>query len=75
MEVPESTLKFIFADAGDQAARILSPGARTSGYKFIKSCLLRATICFERREKKNEQIHVAKRAALCCASYLKDFRS
>lgn len=53
MEVPESMLKFIFADAGDQAARILSPGARTSGYKFIKSCLLRATICFERGKKTN----------------------
>lgn len=36
MEVPDSTLKFIFAVAGDQAARIFSPGARTSGYKFIK---------------------------------------
>lgn len=36
MEVPERMLKFIFAEAGDHAARILSPGARTSGYKSIE---------------------------------------
>lgn len=38
MEVPDSTLKFIFAAAGDQAANIFSPGAATSGYKNVQAC-------------------------------------
>lgn len=33
MEVPERMLKCIFPTAGDHAARMLSPGAVTSGYK------------------------------------------
>lgn len=32
MEVPERMLELIFATAGDQAARIFSPGAVISGY-------------------------------------------
>lgn len=36
MEVPERMLKFNFAFAGDQAARMFSPGAATSGYKANK---------------------------------------
>lgn len=31
MEVPDKMLKFNFAIAGDQAARIFNPGAATSG--------------------------------------------
>lgn len=34
IEVPERMLEFMFAVAGDQAARIFSPGARTSGYIY-----------------------------------------
>lgn len=41
IEVPESTLKFMSAIAGDQAARIFKPGAAISGCKqkrVRKSC-------------------------------------
>lgn len=34
MEVPERMLELIFATAGDQAARIFSPGAVISGFRI-----------------------------------------
>jgi hypothetical protein len=37
IEVPERMLNCIFPAAGDQAARMFSPGAATSGYEAVMS--------------------------------------